>query len=336
MRFPNWVCKDCGRPFGRKWNGERHVQLCHYGLGALVSFIDYLSGRQFGIYPSNSPPSYRRKSTSYFDIYTDELNRALARESVNRFFRPPQQRIQNNFNNIGNVLKANHYLPENADKIFGIRAHACEKCLTTEPLEVYFVDNQKKEVTRRENRHICNPQWVEEAKQLPNKDMYAKEASDKLPQYLKTVIKAWTKNKTNLIAIELSCYPLNNSIKIIQANNPQNSITLHYSRERIIELVAPTNEHDHWADRAIKNKLTTLNDDEVEDFCQKVKDATFAFFTVKTDEGSTHFYLMAIANNNNNYENNINEHFHLGSSGNEQEIQDIDTSTSTIRTAENG
>ena len=177
------------------------------------SFIDYLSGRQFGIYPSNSPPSYRRKSTSYFDIYTDELNRALAREAVNRFFRPPQQRIQNNFNNIGNVSKANHYLSENADKIFGIRAHACEKCLTTEPLEVYFVDNQKKEVTRRENKHICNPQLVEEAKQLPNKDMYAKEASDKLPQYLKTVIKAWTKNKTNLIAIELSCYPLNNSIK---------------------------------------------------------------------------------------------------------------------------
>ena len=94
---------------------------------ALVSFIDYLSGRQFGIYPSNSPPPYRRKSTSYFDIYTDELNRALAREAVNRFFRPPQQRMQNNFNNIGNVSKANHYLPENADKIFGIRAHACEK-----------------------------------------------------------------------------------------------------------------------------------------------------------------------------------------------------------------
>jgi hypothetical protein len=40
---------------------------------------------------------------------------------------------------------------------------------------------------------------------------------------------------------------------------------------------------------------TNLNDDELEDFCQKVKDATFAFFTVKTDEGSTHFYLMTIA-----------------------------------------
>lgn len=129
--------------------------------------------------------------------------------------------------------------------------------------------------------------------------MYTKEASDKLPEYLKTIIKAWTNNKMNLIAIELSCYPPNNSIKFIEAKNSQNSITLQYSRERIIELAppssSPTNEHDDWAARAIKNKLTTLNDDELEDFCQKVKDATFAFFTVKTDEGSTHFYLMTIA-----------------------------------------
>lgn len=118
---------------------------------------------------------------------------------------------------------------------------------------------------------------------------------------MKTIIKAWTNNKTNLIAIELSCYPPNNSIKFIEAKNSQNSITLQYSRERIIELAPssssspPTNEHDDWASRAIKNKLTTLNDDELEDFCQKVKDATFAFFTVKTDEESTHFYLMTIA-----------------------------------------
>lgn len=299
MRFPNWVCKDCGKPFSRKWNGKRHINICHHGIGTLLSFIDYLSGRQFGIYPPNSPPSYRRKSTSVFDIYMDEFNRALARESVNRFFQLPQQRIQNNFNNIGIPSKANHYLPDDADKIFGIRAHACEKCLTTEPLEVYFVDDQKKEVARREKIHVCNPKWVEETQQLTNKDMYTKEASDKLPEYLKTIIKAWTNNKTNLIAIELSCYPPNNSIKFIEAKNSQNSITLQYSRERIIELAppssSPTNEHDDWAARAIKNKLTTLNDDELEDFCQKVKDATFAFFTVKTDEGSTHFYLMTIA-----------------------------------------
>lgn len=95
MRFPNWVCKDCGKPFSRKWNGKRHINICHHGFGTLLSFIDYLSGRQFGIYPPNSPPSYRRKSTSVFDIYMDELNRALARESVNRFssYRSKEYRI---------------------------------------------------------------------------------------------------------------------------------------------------------------------------------------------------------------------------------------------------
>jgi hypothetical protein len=302
MRFPNWVCSDCGKPFGRKWNGQRHMQLCHYGFGSLVSVMDYLSGRQSGFYPSSPPPSYRRKSTSFFDIYTDEFNRALARESVNRFFRPTQQRMQNNFNDIGNQLGFNRPHAEDAEKIFGIRAHTCEKCLTTEALRVYFVDNQNKNVTRREETHICNPQWIEETQQLTNRDIYAKEAYGKLPGYLKTVIKGWTKNKAYLTAIELPRYPLNNSIKIMQKINPANSITLQYSREQIIELApSPPNEQNDWTTRAIKNRLTTLNDEEIGDFCQKVKDATFAFFKVKTNEEvSTRFYLMAIAKNNNN------------------------------------
>jgi hypothetical protein len=170
MRFPNWVCSDCGRPFGRRWNGLRHLQICHHGFGALVSFIDYLSGRQSGFYPSSSPPSYTRKTTSFFDIYKDEFNIALARESVNRFLDPPQPGMKNNFN-IGNQLGLNRHHPEDAEKIFGFRANACEKCLTTESLRVYFVDNQKKNVTRREERHICNSQWVEEAKQLGSRHL---------------------------------------------------------------------------------------------------------------------------------------------------------------------
>jgi hypothetical protein len=307
MRFPNWVCSDCGRPFGRRWNGQRHIQLCHYGFGSLVSFIDYLSGRQSGFYPSSSPPSYGRRSTSFLDIYTDEFNRALARESVNRFFHPPQPGMKYNFNNIGNQLGHNRHHPEDSEKIFGIRAHACEKCLTTEALKVYFVDNQNKNVARREETHICNPQWVEEAQQLTNRDIYAKDAYGKLPGYLKTVIKGWTKNKAYLIAIELPHSPPDNSIKIMQKVNPPNSITLQYSREQIIELSpSPPNYQNDWTTRAIKNKLTTLNDEEIEDFCQKVKDATFAFFKVKTEEVSTHFYLMAIAKNNNNNANDNN------------------------------
>jgi hypothetical protein len=127
MRFPNWVCSDCGRPFGRKWNGKRHMRLCHYGFGVLVSFIDYLSGRQWGFYPSSSPPSYGRKSTSFFDIYTDEFNRALARESVNRFFHRPPPGIKSNFNNNGNPSRLNHHLPVDIYKIFGFRLRQADE-----------------------------------------------------------------------------------------------------------------------------------------------------------------------------------------------------------------
>ena len=136
--------------------------------------------------------------------------------------------MKNNFNNNVNPSRLNHHVPVDIDKIFGFRAHACEKCLTTEALRVYFVDNQNKNVTRREERHTCNPQWVEEAIRLTNRDIYAKEADGKLPEYLKKIIKGWTKNKVWLTAIELQHLPSDNSVKIMQAINPQNSITLQY------------------------------------------------------------------------------------------------------------
>jgi hypothetical protein len=88
-----------------------------------------------------------------------------------------------------------------------------------------------------------------------------------LPEYLKKTIKGWTKNKAYLTAIELPCYPPDNAIKLMQTINPQNSITLQYSNEKIIELVSPSNEQNDWATRAINNKLTTLNDEEIRDFC---------------------------------------------------------------------
>ena len=68
--------------------------------------------------------------------------------------------MKNNFNNNVNPSRLNHHVPVDIDKIFGFRAHDCEKCLTTEALEVYYVDNQKKKVTRKEKRHVCNSQWA--------------------------------------------------------------------------------------------------------------------------------------------------------------------------------
>ncbi|HEX5892375.1 MAG TPA: hypothetical protein VFY41_05895 [Nitrososphaeraceae archaeon] len=71
--------------------------------------------------------------------------------------------------------------------------------------------------------------------------------------------------------------------------------------------ITPNNE-DHWAARAIKDKRTILNDEEISDFLGKVRNATYAAFKVippylqeqqqqQRQESSTRCYLMIITDN---------------------------------------
>ena len=70
--------------------------------------------------------------------------------------------------------------------------------------------------------------------------------------------------------------------------------------------ITPTDEN-HWAARAIKNKQTILNDEEIQDFLCKARNATCAYFKVissdsqqqqrQEQESSTRCYLMIITDN---------------------------------------
>ena len=68
--------------------------------------------------------------------------------------------------------------------------------------------------------------------------------------------------------------------------------------------ITPTDEN-HWAARAIKDKQTILNDEELSDFLCKVRNATYASFKVispssqqqQQQESSTCHYLMIIIDN---------------------------------------
>ena len=58
MKFPNWVCITCGKPSSRKWNIKRDIQIYHESIGRYVSFMEYMAGRQSGLYlPSQYPKS---------------------------------------------------------------------------------------------------------------------------------------------------------------------------------------------------------------------------------------------------------------------------------------
>jgi hypothetical protein len=83
MRFPKWICINCGQPSSRKYNIQRHMQTRHNGIGAFVSFADYMAGRQIGIYQPSSAPTYHSRTNS-LDIFMEEAYRELARKAVNQ------------------------------------------------------------------------------------------------------------------------------------------------------------------------------------------------------------------------------------------------------------
>ena len=93
MEKPNWVCISCGMWSSRKYSVKRHILTVHGGNSLIVSFIEYIVGRQTGIYrpPSNAAPTNHRdaqsqepKQTSgHFDSFKDEM----AREAARKYFR---------------------------------------------------------------------------------------------------------------------------------------------------------------------------------------------------------------------------------------------------------
>ena len=51
IKYPTYVRTSRVAPATRKWNIRRHIALQLGGMGDLVTFMDYLSGMQAGMYP---------------------------------------------------------------------------------------------------------------------------------------------------------------------------------------------------------------------------------------------------------------------------------------------
>jgi hypothetical protein len=80
---PNWVCSNCGMWSTRKFSVKRHIINQHNGNASLVPYIDYLVGRQSGLYPPSAQPEgqYKEKKGP-FEIFNEEFWKEMARKSV--------------------------------------------------------------------------------------------------------------------------------------------------------------------------------------------------------------------------------------------------------------
>ena len=165
-------------------------------------------------------------------------------------------------------------------EVVGFRSNVCEKCLTIIIDTIFRLkDGQSGQV---ETTHTCNSKRLADAQLEPNKDKTINDLYEKLPIVMKKKVNSWTKDSAYLVAIEM---PPNVDLK--------NSFE-----------ITPNNEN-HWAARAVKDRQTILNDEELSDFLCKVRNATYASFKVilpssqeeQQQESSTCHYLMIITDN---------------------------------------
>jgi hypothetical protein len=86
---PRWAWAMCGMYSSRRFSVRRHIENLHNGIGNIVSFIDYISGRRHGVYFPNPIPSYLMKQTQTtapktrpMDVMKDEVFRAVLRKRL--------------------------------------------------------------------------------------------------------------------------------------------------------------------------------------------------------------------------------------------------------------
>ena len=200
-------------------------------------------------------------------------------------------------------LQQSQYINTNFTLPFEFRVCSCHKCLTDNLHRVLYPTN--KEETRIEDRHECNPHTLAANEFRENESDFIKKLNDTSWKLLKFGINgSSTTNRDNyLICTELSDLPQEE--EVFQLTNPQNPnapISFWYQKEKHIELnldneedVKQNNTNPHWAERAIEEGQTKLTDQELSDYLQLVKTATFAFFRIKR-KGVLQCYFMAIRN----------------------------------------
>jgi hypothetical protein len=171
-------------------------------------------------------------------------------------------------NNISNMFEKP--FPSDSRMTIGLKGRVCENCLNNIYLPVSFKFEGEHEIF--EPQHECDEIGLlynaEEGKEVLNS------SNVNLTKQMMKLIKIWMQGKDCVIVAK--------------------EIAEHFPV--IGEITADQN--DQWSARAIRDKLTTLKDDnELKDFLTKTNNSTFGFFKVlssQQQQSSARFYLFMI------------------------------------------
>ena len=235
------------------------------------------------------------KTVTVMDAFKNEFLKGFASKAVNKALSSSQMQSQQfDFQRFGNnrapylypsQFEPSHIIPRPED-VFGFKIYVCKKCTSVEPIIVSFSDDQERG-SKMSCATCCGSKKLDQKNLNDNNEL-----QQKVQDKLKYCVKTWTNNKPMLTAIKIPEGFHGNSIRLLQEGNKR-SISLEYSSEKNIEL--DIDDENDWASRCVRAGTSAINDDDLADFLNKTKNATFGFFTVKVKE-IRGIYMMAILN----------------------------------------
>jgi hypothetical protein len=272
MRFPGYACSSCGTPSTRRWNLQRHIAAQHGGMGYCLRFMDYISGRQAGLYPQSSNSTLRQKPfKSLFDVWCGEFIKEDARQKASRFnsISYPAWGQNAPYANQSSESPDIHSLIDQQERVqvVGYSGHICEECLQIELFS--FTNIFKPQVIN----HKCIPENFVKALLLSEKQKSDKlrEGQIQIPFHIRNLV--IHDSKDGLIFLHAIRDPSDgrsNKIKSI-----------------------PPNQYD-WSTRAIQGGCTPIDHKELTEFLIQANPASFGVFDLSHGE-SPAYYLMAVS-----------------------------------------
>ena len=297
----NWNCPKCEMSSTRHYNVERHILRMHNGIGEAVNDrnVQYHGemnrhNLRFPLDPFHHPSlslltQKEKPDQKFSDLLEDQFLQPLRKmaefknlltELQPSFASTPSissnpayhEVSSSNFgdvfciNNISNIFEKP--FPPDSWITIGLKARVCENCFNEVYIPIFFNIEGKKEIF--EPQHECDEidlLYSAEEKEILNI------RNINLTKQIMKLIKVWMQAKDCVII----------------------------AREVGEQFPTPGDIHayekDHWSTRAIKDKLTTLNNDnELIDFLAKTNNSTFGMFKVYSNQqqSSARFYLFMI------------------------------------------
>jgi hypothetical protein len=288
-------CGICAKPFSRRWNRERHLREMHFSESSSPSFAFPRMNYKASLLNSHISSHHKLHTNSQaHQLDTNPIDRSLEilhkiaeikrlKEEITSVPNPESYRRFNGlhygFNGFSSseVNKLFDFLrqPKIEDlEVIGYSGYVCQNCLTAYPLRIY---KDKSNPVRNPipTMHCCNKEILKEIhdhnvdKEYVLSDLHR----NQLPLVMLGAVRDWTANKARLKAVEVS---------------------MTIDRGDLI-----TDSNPKCVNRAIREGITYLTDEELEDFMSTVKDRTYACFKIQDDEmnqnSSKVFFVSIVA-----------------------------------------